>query len=103
MAIVNVTRYSVDARAWPRLSQGVAVSALAASDGASVDIALDMTARHMPPAPAAGLYRIVVVGGDARVTVGPGAVADENSEYWIAGSTEMRFVQKGTRISVRAA
>jgi hypothetical protein len=103
MAKVFITRHTVEARKWPRLSSGQALGALGGQDGDALDLELGANETHTAPAQSAALYRIMIDGADARVRIGKDAEASETGERWLDGSCETRYLMSGERISVVVA
>lgn len=102
MATVFITRYSINAKNWARLSSGQAVSVLGAQLGDT--IALDTSGGSSETVSAreaqAALYRIRVSGGDCRMRIGHDAVADATAEPLFDGDDELRYLLPGQRISI---
>lgn len=105
MAKAYITRHSVNARAWARLSSGVPIGAVGAQIGDALDLDLDDgEAHHTPPATVAGLYKVSIDGANVRLRIGEEAVADETGEMWFDGTMHaLVFVQAGERLSVKVA
>lgn len=98
-----ITRHSNNAQGWARLSSGTTLAMLGAHSGDSID--LDFTGGVQNSADLTeGVYEITIDGGNARVLIGAGAVADNvKGQFWKDGRCDLRFVRTGQRISVIAA
>ncbi len=104
MAKVYITRYSIDARNWARLSNGQAVSVLGGQLGDTIELEAGEASVETAAVSAAqgALYRIRGSGGDCRMRIGKDALADAASEPLFDGDDELRYLMPGQRISVLA-
>ncbi|OJY65519.1 MAG: hypothetical protein BGP16_12910 [Sphingobium sp. 66-54] len=103
MAVVYITRYSINARNWARLTSGQAIAVLGGQIGDTVTVEPGAEPTEPDPAARDSLYRIRVDGGACRMRIGKEALADAQSEPLFDGDDELRFLLPGERISLVAA
>lgn len=102
MAKAYITKHSVAARDWPRISSGQAIGALGGQIGDALDLDLtDGAEHHTAAATESALYRVVIMGADVRLRIGADAVADGTGERWNDGAEDVRMVRVGERVSVK--
>lgn len=102
MATVYITRYSINAQRWARLSSGQAIAVLGGQLGDTEVVVPGAEATEPDPAVKPSLYRIRVEGGDCRMRIGAEALADAQSEPLFDGDDELRYLMPGERISLVA-
>ena len=101
--IAYITRYSSKATDWQRLTSGQALSLLGGQEGDGTDLDLSDGEPKEIEAAEAGIFRILIDGGNARVRIGVGEVDIEAGEFWLDGGEDLRFVRKGQKLVMKAA
>ncbi|MES1985047.1 MAG: hypothetical protein V4461_08830 [Pseudomonadota bacterium] len=103
MAKAYITRHAVDRRGFAQMSSGEPIGALCGHLGDSID--LDFTdGVDTTDALESGLYLITIDGANARLKIDKAVAATTvNGQFWFDGSSAMRFIRAGEKISVVAA